>query len=112
MPGWQGSDRRARLPKNWHRLREQVRARAGGQCEHTIDGIRCTAQGNQCDHIVRGDDHSLSNLQWLCGPHHAEKSSREGGSAPRKPRGPTAIERARAARREDHPGLLRPKDQG
>lgn len=109
MPGWQGSDRRARLPKNWHRLREQVRARAGGRCEHTIDGIRCTAQGTDCDHIVRGDDHSLSNLQWLCRPHHAEKSSREGGSAPRRP---SAIARARAARTEAHPGLLRPKDQG
>lgn len=109
MPGWQNSDRRARLPKNWHRLREQVRARAGGQCEQITNGQRCNAIGNECDHVQRGDNHSLSNLQWLCRPHHAAKSSAEGGSAPRRP---TAIARARAARTEPHPGMLRPKDQG
>lgn len=103
MPGWAGSTRRDRLPANWRQLREQVKARAAGQCEHTTNGTRCTAAGNQCDHIVRGDDHSLSNLQWLCEPHHREKSSSEGGRAARRPR--------RSTRREPeaHPGLIGPR---
>ena len=98
MPQWKGSDRRDRLPRNWHRLRAQVRARAGGICE--IPG--CTRQGNQCDHTNRGDDHSLDNLQWLCEPHHRAKSSSEGGRAPRK-NTPRARRAARAT--EQHPGI-------
>ena len=99
MANWENSDRRERLPRDWHRLRKLVRARARGICE--IPG--CNTIGNQCDHIHAGDDHSLSNLQWLCEPHHRAKSSAEGGRAPRK-NTPRARRAARHA--EKHPGLL------
>jgi 5-methylcytosine-specific restriction protein A len=41
------------------------------------DGVRCVEPGTDCDHIERGDDHSLSNLQWLCSWHHDKKTARE-----------------------------------
>ena len=99
MPQWQSSTRRARLPKSWHQLRQRVKRRAGGRCEWTERGVRCPAQGNQCDHIIAGDDHSLANLQWLCAKHHAIKSSREGGAGGRG--------RRRRMKRpaEPHPGF-------
>ena len=78
---WSTSTRKSRLPENWEALRLEVRDRAGGRCEYADANGRCTNIGNQCDHIIRGDDHSKANLQWLCTKHHAIKSSREGGSA-------------------------------
>ena len=76
---WQGSNRRSRLPHNWSQLRQQTEFRAGGQCEASLlDGTRCPDQGTDCDHIVAGDDHSLSNLQWLCRWHHRKKTAAEG----------------------------------
>lgn len=94
---WSSSTRRLRLPSNWQQLRAEVRERAGGRCEEIgDDGRRCRLAGRDCDHITRGDDHSLSNLQWLCPKHHAAKSAREGAAA--KPRERRPIEK--------HPGLL------
>ncbi|MEU4221982.1 HNH endonuclease signature motif containing protein [Actinoplanes sp. NPDC026623] len=58
-----------------------VRDRAGGQCEAVERGMRCPAPGTDCDHVRPGNDHSYANLQWLCGPHHAVKSAREGAQA-------------------------------
>lgn len=84
MPrGWVGSDRRSRLPNNWAELVTIIKARAGGQCEQIkADGQRCTNQGTDVDHINRGDDHSLDNLQLLCHwPHHARKTASEGNQA-------------------------------
>lgn len=94
---WAGSTRRLRLPPNWNQLRAEVRTRSGGRCEEVgDDGRRCNEPGRDCDHIVRGDLHDLSNLQWLCPKHHASKSGREGAAArPRERRPP-----------EKHPGLL------
>lgn len=104
--GWAGSDRGARLPDDWEWRRQQTKQRAGGQCERKMAGrnggrFRCTAPGTDCDHINRGDDHSLVNLEWLCARHHAIKSSQEGNQAK------AAIKAKGIRPPEQHPGLLR-----
>lgn len=99
--GWRGSQRREELPPNWHQLREAVKRRAGGQCEHLEDSLRCPNAGTDCDHALDRHDHRLSALQWLCADHHKMKTQRE------------AIEGRRAAReamrhssaKTSHPGL-------
>lgn len=86
MP-WETSDRKARLPKNWPSLVAFVRKRActpahptEGQCEWRLPSRkRCPRAGTDCDHIVPGDNHDPSNLQWLCHDHHSKKSAGEGG---------------------------------
>lgn len=98
---WESSDRKARLPPEWHRLRGHVRKRAGGRCEQILDdGSRCPEVGTDCDHVRAGDDHDPTNLAWLCSTHHAKKSSREGSQALRAA---TARLRRPAVK---HPGLL------
>jgi hypothetical protein len=49
------------------------------------DGSRCQAEGTDCDHIERGDNHDPSNLQWLCKAHHKIKTAAEANAA-REPR--------------------------
>ncbi len=79
---WAGSTRRRRLPPDWPAIRARIQRRAGGRCEATLSGgRRCPLPGSQCDHVQRGDDHSDSNLQWLCTDHHATKSGSEGRAA-------------------------------
>lgn len=96
---WANSTRRQRLPSNWSFLREQVKKRAGDQCEAYLNnGLRCVEVGTDCDHIVAGDNHSLDNLQLLCSWHHKRKSSQEGQRAKKKP----ITERHP---KERHPGL-------
>lgn len=102
---WEGSDRRARLPDDWPQRVEFTRNRAGGRCEMKIAAkrggrFRCTADGTDCDHINRGDDHRVENLQWLCERHHQIKTAAEGNEAKADKKKP---------RREPpkHPGLLR-----
>ncbi|MGG7307551.1 HNH endonuclease [Curtobacterium sp. AB451] len=98
---WEGSDRRERLPRDWEHRRNIVRDNAGGRCEATMrDGSRCTERGTDCDHIVRGDNHALSNLQWLCGWHHNKKTAREALEARRSTSRPLARKAT-----ERHPGL-------
>lgn len=98
MP-WDSSDRRSRLPADWAIQRLRVLRRDGYRCQaRDSTGRLCAAPANQADHIERGDDHSLDNLQALCQWHHARKSSHEGNAA-RRPR-------ARQRRDpEPHPGL-------
>lgn len=97
---WRG-DRARRLPRDWDRRREFVRARAGGRCEAVLrDGSRCEAAGTECDHVVHGDDHACTNLQWLCSWHHRRKTQAEAAAD-------LAALRARLAPPpRPHPGLV------
>lgn len=80
--GWEGSDRKSRLPDDWPLLRQIVIERAGGRCEVVKrNGKRCWDKGTDVDHKVAGDDHSIQNLQLICEWHHKRKSSREGNAA-------------------------------
>lgn len=74
---WAGSTRRARLPSDWPTRRAKVRRRAKGMCEAKVHVPECDGYGSECDHIDQGDDHSLSNLQWLSTPCHAAKTRAE-----------------------------------
>jgi len=94
------SDRAARLPSDWSSRRVRVLRRDGYRCQaRDSTGVLCGKPANQVDHVERGDDHSLDNLQALCRWHHARKSSREGAQARR----PKATQR-RAP--EPHPGMV------
>jgi len=95
--GWESSNRKHRLPSNWWALRAQVLRRAHNQCEVINDGIRCTNIANEVDHIIPGDDHSLSNLRAICTDHHKVKSSQEGNAARKK---------KYSRRIEPHPGYI------
>lgn len=95
----QTGTRKDRLPADWARRRKTVLARCGHRCQATDDGVRCTAPATDVDHVIRGDDHSLENLQGLCDWHHKRKTAAEANQA-KKPRPP------RNRRPEKHPGLL------
>jgi 5-methylcytosine-specific restriction endonuclease McrA len=100
VPGWQNSDRRSRLPADWNERVAKVWARDGGRCTWRLpSGARCPRPGRDVDHRRNDDNHSLDNLQLLCGDHHDKKTQGE-------------ARRAKAARRkkprrpeEQHPGL-------
>lgn len=98
---WQGSTRSERLPADWDSIRRAVKRRARGRCEATKHDPRCPGTGAECDHITPGDDHSLSNLQWLSTECHKAKTSADNAAANH--------ERARLRRRptEQHPGSIR-----
>lgn len=98
---WTTSDRAARLPRDWAERRAFVAARAAGRCEAALnDGSRCEGIGAECDHIRRGDDHRVENLQWLCSWHHKRKTRREALT------GLAELRAARQPRRRPHPGLI------
>lgn len=70
-----------------------INARKGGR-------FRCSAVGTDCDHVIRGDDHSLTNLEWLCARHHSIKTAAEGAEA-------KAAKRASGRRKpEQHPSEI------
>lgn len=87
-------------------MRPAVLRRDGHRCRWTDQhGTRCawadqTGATLAVDHIVRGDDHSMGNLQTLCGrgsehDHHGTKTSAEAAAArPTRRRPP-----------KPHPGL-------
>lgn len=102
MPGgWEGSDRRARLPEDWSVRRVRVLRRDGYRCQWRMsDGGICGERGSDVDHVQRGDDHRLENLQTLCRYHHARKSSAEGNAV-----NPAKFKPRRRAP-EAHPGAL------
>lgn len=95
---WQGSTRRQRLPDDWPARRRHVLDRDGHRCTVVVNGARCTARADDVDHIVRGDDHSYSNLASICRPHHKQKTAREAADARRR----TSNRRPQ----EPHPGLV------
>lgn len=76
---WDTSDRRSRLPDNWHHLVAEVKRRARGRCEATHHAPGCNGRGRDVDHVVQGDDHSLTNLQLLSGPCHDRKTRLDNG---------------------------------
>ena len=111
---WVGSTRRSRLPPNWRKLRLRVMRRDQNACQWVVNlrtGETHDAPATEVDHIVPGDDHSMSNLQALCSKHHAQKSGTEGARAAANGR---AIRKAQLEKRaEVHPGLIRPpRDAG
>lgn len=105
MPNWANSDRRSRLPADWPAIRRRVLKRDGYRCTHTDEGVRCSQPATDVDHIVRGDNHTESNLRSLCSGHHRTKSSSEGGAASAASRREI---RSRFRRVEPHPGELDP----
>jgi 5-methylcytosine-specific restriction endonuclease McrA len=101
MPtGWQGSTRRATLPKDWWRVRWAVLQRDQHRCRIQLPDI-CIGTATEVDHA--GDRHDHSNLRAACKPCHQHRSSQQGGVAD------GARRRARMASRkrppERHPGL-------
>ena len=104
MPGWQGSDRRDRLPPDWEKRRKRVLKRDNHECQVRMDnGTVCGDLATEVDHKRAGDNHEDWNLQAICSWHHKRKSSGEGGSALAAKR--KQIDQ-RFRRTEDHPGLL------
>lgn len=95
---WAGSQRRHRLPANWHlNYRLPVLNDADWICELRIDGV-CVGTASEVDHINRGDDHSRSNLRAVCRRCHAKKSSAEGHARKRE------LRALRKRPQERHPG--------
>jgi 5-methylcytosine-specific restriction protein A len=89
------SARTERLPRDWStRIRPRI-LRRDPTCQLGYPG--CTHTSTQVDHIVAGDDHLDHNLQGVCGPCHAIKSSAEGHAA--KPKRKRMV--------EQHPGVIR-----
>jgi 5-methylcytosine-specific restriction protein A len=74
---WAGSDRRSRLPKNWSSITAAVKRRDRYTCQ-ACGGTRCGNRNLEVDHITRGDDHRMTNLQTLgAKPCHTDKTTRE-----------------------------------
>lgn len=104
MPGgWQGSERRATLPKDWRHTRAPyVLKRDGHRCRWILpSGARCPRVATEVDHIGDATDHSYANLRALCEHHHGKRSSKQGNDARRQK---SKVKRQRPARR--HPGTL------
>lgn len=85
--GWEGSDRRERLPDNWAELRIKRLIWDQYRCTWRLpSGRRCPRRATEVDHRVNNDDDSITNLRSLCPHHHAQKSSREGAQAKQQAR--------------------------
>jgi 5-methylcytosine-specific restriction protein A len=76
---WDTSDRRTRLPADWAQRVARVKRRARGRCEATHHAPGCDGRGRDVDHVIQGDDHSLTNLQLLSGPCHDRKTRLDNG---------------------------------
>lgn len=101
--GWKDSDRRVRLPKEWHAQRARILRDHARMCH------LCGMPGaDAVDHVIAGDDHSDANLRPVhqnVAPYcHRTKSSREGADASLTVR--KAIIAARRRPQERHPGVL------
>ena len=104
MPNWEGSTRKLRLPRDWHRRRASVLRRDKRIC-HV-----CKEPGaDQVDHVRPGDNHDEANLAAIHKGCHATKSSGEGGAASAAARARRAALRWRPA--EPHPGLIQPGEE-
>jgi 5-methylcytosine-specific restriction enzyme A len=78
---WESSDRRQELPADWATLRNQALERDHFRCvwpgRWKPENLRCNRPATDVDHVKRGNDHRLSNLQSLCPQHHAAKTAKE-----------------------------------
>ena len=97
---WATSTRAARLPTDWAARKTRVYRRDHGRCQSTHHNPKCDGRGAEVDHIIRGDNHALDNLQLLNHWCHVDKTNAENA----------ADRTARAAMRrrpvEKHPGLI------
>lgn len=93
---WDNSNRASRLPPDWPKRRAATLRRDKYRCRWILpDGTRCgwsdpTGDTLECDHVNRGDDHRLDNLQTLCGRgspanHHQTKTILERRAPRRRP---------------------------
>lgn len=93
--GWEGSDRKSRLPSNWATIRRKVLDR------DVVCQICLVRPATHCDHIeAKTDAHAEDRLQGVCEPCHLQKSSREGLAAQRANPRP-----GRTRPQEPHPGM-------
>ncbi len=74
---WSNSTRRARLPRDWPTKVAAVKRRSRGLCEATRHAPGCDGQGQDVDHRTQGDDHALTNLQYLSRHCHDAKTRAE-----------------------------------
>ncbi|QWY79544.1 HNH endonuclease [Mycobacterium phage Scout] len=94
---WNSSDRSSRLPADWEEnYRQPVLRAAEYRCQIRRPG--CLGKATDVDHIRRGDDHRLSNLQAACSRCHGKKSSAEGHARKRE------LRARRKRPTERHPG--------
>ena len=100
---WDSSDRRRRLPPDWEALRRAALIRDDGECQWVEGGVLCLRPATDVDHVQPSGPDVLTNLQSLCGEHHARKSGREGNAAMRAKRRQIS-ERLRKPP-EKHPGM-------
>lgn len=86
-PGWTNSTRKHQLPPDWQQRRQHVLETAQGHCQcqgcPRCTGTPCTTPATDVDHIARGNDHSLTNLQALCTHCHRTKTAAEAAQARR-----------------------------
>lgn len=75
---WEGSTRRARLPKDWNRRRARILRR------DPICRACKAAPSQEVDHIHADDDHRDEALQGLCQPCHATKTKAEAAAGRRR----------------------------
>ena len=102
--GWNG---RRRVPGDWKTRRATVIRRAQDQCEAIVNGVRCTLEAIEVDHIVpiaEGGSHELDNLAAICGAHHAAKTKAE--SARGRARWLASRRQTRRREAEAHPGRI------
>lgn len=101
--GWNGSNRRHELPKDWPRIRAAVLKRDAHQCQLRIPGL-CTNVATDVDHIGDRNQHLPENLRAACAPCHRRRTGIQGGTSAGR------AARARAAARfrkpERHPGII------
>lgn len=68
-------------------------------CQAKVHEPQCNGIGNECDHITPGDNHTLTNLQWLSAACHKAKTTQEAQQS----RGHGT---ARQRPPENHPGTI------
>lgn len=95
---WANSDRRARLPRDWDRIRASILERDRWLCQLHYEG--CTRIAQEVDHIGADIDHQPHMLRAVCTHCHAIRSSRQGAEAR------AAIAAKRYREPEPHPGLI------